>query len=54
MQKVAIVADSIACLPPELVREYQLQIIPINIHYEGKTYRDGEDLTWSEAYKILA
>ena len=54
MQKVAIVADSIACLPPELVREYQLQIIPINIHYEGKTYRDGEDLTSTEAYQMLA
>ena len=54
MQKVGIVADSIACMPPELVREYQLRIIPINIHYGGKTYRDGEDLTSTEAYQMLA
>jgi len=54
MQKVAVVADSIACLPPELLREYQLRIIPINIHYEGKTYRNGKDLTPPQAYQMLA
>ncbi|UCH43057.1 MAG: DegV family protein [Dehalococcoidales bacterium] len=53
MKKVAVVADSIACLPPELVSEYQLQIIPINIQYEGKTYRNGKDLTPSQAYQML-
>lgn len=53
MQKVAIVADSIACLAPEVVRQYQLRIIPINIHFDGKTYRDGVDLTSAEAYRLL-
>lgn len=53
MQKVAIVADSIACLTPEMVRQYQLRIIPINIHFDGKIYRDGVDITSTEAYRLL-
>jgi len=53
MQKVAILADSIACLTPEMVRQYRLQVIPINIHLNGRIYRDGVDLTSMEAYRLL-
>ncbi len=52
-QKVAILADSIACLTPEMVRQYQLRIVPINIHFDGKIYRDGVDITAREAYRLL-
>ncbi len=53
MQNVAIVADSIACLTPEMVSQYNLRIVPINIHFEGRIYRDGVDITPSEAYQLL-
>ncbi len=53
MQRVAILADSIACLTPEMVRQYRLQVIPINIHFDGRIYRDGVDLTSVEAYRLL-
>ncbi len=53
MQKVAILADSIACLTPEMVRQYQLRIIPINIHFDGRIYRNGVDITSAEAYRLL-
>jgi len=53
MQKVAILADSIACLTPEMVRQYRLQVIPINIHFNGRIYRDGVDLSSMEAYRLL-
>ena len=53
MQKVAILVDSIACLTPEMVRQYQLQIIPVNIHFEDKIYRDGVDITSNKAYRLL-
>ena len=36
MQKVAIAVDSIACLTPEMVKQYQLLTVPINIHFKGK------------------
>lgn len=53
MQKVAILTDSIACLTPEIVKQYQLRIIPLNIHFDGKLYQDGVDITSSEAYRLL-
>lgn len=53
MQKVAILADSIACLTPEMVKQYQLQIIPANIHFDGRTYRDGVDISSADAYRLL-
>ncbi len=53
MQKVAILADSIACLSPEMVKQYQLRVVPINIHFNGAIYRDGVDITPVEAYRML-
>jgi DegV family protein with EDD domain len=51
--KVAIVIDSIACLPPEMVGQYQLRVVPVNIHFNGRIYRDGLDITPEEAYRLL-
>lgn len=53
MQKVAILADSIACLTPEMVKQYELQIIPANIHFDGRIYRDGVDISSADAYRLL-
>ncbi len=53
MQKVAIVTDSIACLTREIVAEYGVEIIPINFYASGKLYRDGVDVTPSEAYELF-
>ncbi len=54
MQKVGLVTDSIACLPPETVSKYHIRVVPLNISYEGKIYREGIDLTAAEAYQLLA
>ena len=53
MQKVAIVTDTIACLPPEMVRQYQLQILPINIYFGDKVYKEWTDITPTEAYELF-
>jgi len=53
MQKVAIVTDSIACLSPELARQYQIHIVPINLYFEDKVYKDWVDITPSEAYELF-
>ncbi len=45
--------DSIASLTPEIVKQYRLRIVPINIYFDGKVYRDGVDITPSEAYRLL-
>src|SRR4030042_1040289 len=55
MDKIAIITDSVACLPPELVERYQIHIVPAgNIYFEGKFYRDWVDLNYDEAYRMLA
>ena len=51
MQKVAIVTDTITCLPPEMVRQYQLRILPINMYFGDKVYREWIDITPTEAYE---
>ena len=53
MQKVAIVTDSIACLPPEVVRQYQLRILPINLYFDDKVYKDWVDIAPAEAYELF-
>jgi len=52
-EKVAIVTDSVACLPKELVEQYGIEIAPINFYSNGKVYRDWVDITPSEAYELF-
>jgi len=53
LQKVAIVADSIACLTREQVEQYGITIAPIPISFQGKIYRDWVDITPTEAYQLF-
>jgi fatty acid-binding protein DegV len=38
MPRVAIVTDSIACLPKVLVEQYGIVIVPIRLLFKGKVY----------------
>jgi len=53
LQKVAIVADSTACLTKELVEQYGIGIVPVNFYFGDKVYRDWVDITPSEAYELF-
>jgi len=53
MKKVAILTDSTCCLPKELVEKHDICVVPLEIIYEDKSYRDGIDMTSSEVYKIM-
>jgi DegV family protein with EDD domain len=53
MRKVAVAADSVCCLPQEIVEKYDIHVVPLEIIYEGKSYRDGVDITPNEVYKIM-
>jgi DegV family protein with EDD domain len=53
MKKVAVVADSVCCLPQEVVEKYDICVVPLQIVYEGQGYRDGIDITPNEVYKIM-
>ncbi len=53
-RKVAVVVDSTANLPSELVQQYDLNVIPLNVIWSGESYRDGIDITTAEFYDRLA
>jgi DegV family protein with EDD domain len=51
MSKVAIVTDTISCLPPELVKEYGINVVPICLILDGKSYRDQVDIDNDEFWR---
>jgi len=53
LPKVAVVTDSVACLPRELVEQYGIKIVPVNFYFEDKLYRDWVDITPSQAYQLF-
>lgn len=54
MTKVSIVTDSSAHLPQEYIDQYGIHVVPLNVIWNGKTYRDGVDITADEFYERLA
>ncbi len=53
MASVAVVADSMSCLPRELVEQYNIGIVPLSLTIGGKVYRDWIDISPTEAYKLF-
>ena len=50
---VKIVTDSVADLPPEVVKELGITVIPILVRFGTEVYRDGIDLTVEQFYERL-
>ncbi len=50
---IAIIADSIACIPKKQAEDYGIKIIPVNILFNGQIYRDVIDLSSAQAYEFL-
>ncbi|BBB49738.1 DegV family protein [Pelolinea submarina] len=53
MSKIAFITDSTAYLSPEFVQEHDISIIPLNLHWDENTYRDGVTITPHEFYNML-
>jgi DegV family protein with EDD domain len=54
MKKVAILSDSTAYLPQSIVDDLGIHIVPLTLHWDGKSYRDGIDITPEECYARMA
>jgi DegV family protein with EDD domain len=50
---VKIVTDSVADLPPEVVEELGITVIPLVLRFGAETYRDGVDITLDQFYQKL-
>ncbi len=53
MKKVAIVTDTTACIPQEQVTKYDIEVVPVQLIFEDKAYRDGIDISPTEFYALL-
>ncbi len=53
MGKIAVVTDSVACVPPELEEKYDIHVVPFHVIWDGANYRDGVDLTPAEFYRLF-
>jgi DegV family protein with EDD domain len=50
---VRIVTDSVADIPPGIIKELDISIIPVLVRFGEQTYRDGIDITNDQFYERL-
>jgi DegV family protein with EDD domain len=50
---IRIVTDSTCDLPPDLVLRYGILVVPAVLNLEGKSYRDGVDISRADYYARL-
>lgn len=48
-----IVTDSVSDLPPQVVKELGITIVPLNVRFGAEVYRDGVDLTTEQFFDKL-
>jgi len=53
MSYIAVVTDSMANLPRELVEQYRIVVIPLLVAFGQEVFRDGVDMTPEEFYRRL-
>jgi len=51
--KVTIVTDSNACIPKELVEQYGIELVPMDVIFGDKSYRDGIDISPTKFFTLL-
>jgi DegV family protein with EDD domain len=49
----AIVTDSTACIPAELVERYGIEVVPVNIIFGGRTFTDSLEHDTGAFYELL-
>lgn len=47
---IKIVTDSTSDLPPELIKEMDITVVPAYVGFGNKTYKDGVDISQDEVY----
>ncbi|WP_343343816.1 DegV family protein [Terrisporobacter petrolearius] len=53
MSDLKIICDSLADVPKNLVKLYDIEVIPLTIIINDIEYKDGENLTNEEFYKLI-
>jgi DegV family protein with EDD domain len=53
MSKVAIVTDTVSCLPKDISARYNIGIVPFSLTINGKTYLDGVNITCDQIWELF-
>ncbi|MFO8035558.1 MAG: DegV family protein [Anaerolineales bacterium] len=53
MANIAIITDSTAYLPEDVIEEYDIHVLPLKLHWKGKTYLDGVEIRPADFYSQL-
>ena len=53
MAKIAIITDSTAYLEKKYIKKHNIQVVPLNLHWDGDTFKDGVDISPDEFYDRL-
>lgn len=51
---VAVVVDSSSCLPPDLLRKWNITVVPHELIIGNRSFRDGVDIQPDEFYRLLS
>lgn len=54
MNSFAVVTDSAADIPAALAEQLGIRVVPLHVTYQGKDYRDGEDITTAHLLDLMA
>ena len=50
---VKVVSDSTADLPPQVAKEHDITVVPLNVHFGEESFRDGIDLQSDQFFQRL-
>lgn len=53
MRKIAVVTDSAANLPPEVIERHHIFVVPLLLYMDGREIRDGIDLLATDLYRRM-
>ncbi|WP_409288792.1 DegV family protein [Peribacillus sp. SCS-37] len=54
MSQIKIVTDSTSDLPAEVLKKYNIEVVPLTISIDGESYEDGVDITPEEFLDKMA
>ena len=51
--KIRMTADSTCDLTPELIRKYEIGIVPLSVVIDGEVFHDGVDVTPRDIFRAV-
>jgi DegV family protein with EDD domain len=54
MKKIKLVTDSTCDLSPDLIKQYDIEVIPLYVNFKEKSYLDGVDINVPRMYQMVS